>query len=290
MTTLTLKAQPVAPLEADSITPDRFLGKTAAEIATLPAFHGNEPARLGDFFAVVGDGAAEIVVEACTEPCPERSEWGSECGSLAQVKHVGAGMTQGRVTIHGDVGMHLGAGMRGGEIVVHGNAGDWAGAEMAGGLIRIKGNAGHGLGGAYRGSRRGMNRGLIIVEGNAGNEVGATMRRGLIAVLGDVGDFAGAFMIAGSIVVFGRLGARPGAGMKRGTIVTFHPPELLPTFRYDCAYRPGFLQLFLQGLRAHGVTVKDEYLEGRYRRYSGDFTALGKGEILVWEQSDKVTR
>jgi formylmethanofuran dehydrogenase subunit C len=72
--------------------------------------------------------------------------------------------------------------------------------------------------------------------------------------------------------------------MKRGTIVTFHPPELLSTFRYDCAYRPGFLRLFLQGLRAHGVTVKDEYLEGRYRRYSGDFTALGKGEILVWEE------
>ncbi len=268
MTVLTLKAQPPAPLEADAITPDGFLGKTAAEIAGLPVHCGNEPARLGDFFAVAGDGAAEILVE----------------GDLARVKHVGAGMTQGLITIHGDAGMHLGAGMRGGEIAVHGNAGDWAGAEMAGGLIRITGNAGHGLGGAYRGSRWGMNRGLILVEGNAGNEVGATMRRGLIAVLGDVGDFAGAFAIAGSLVVFGRLGPRAGAGLKRASLVTFHPPQLLPTFRYDCVYQPGFLMLLLQGLRARGVKVSDDQLAGYFRRYSGDFNALGKGEILVYDQ------
>jgi formylmethanofuran dehydrogenase subunit C len=267
MTTLTLKSQPAAPLEAECITPDHFLGKSAAEIASLPVLHGNESARLGDFFSVVGDGAPEIVVD----------------GDLARVKHVGAGMTQGRITVRGDAGMHLGAGMRGGEILATGNADDWAGAEMAGGLLRIRGNAGHGLGGAYRGSRRGMNRGLIIVEGNAGNEVGALMRRGLIAVLGDVGDFAGLFMIAGSLFVLGRLGMRPGAGMKRGTIVTFHPAELLPTFRYDCTYRPAFLRLLLEGLRTHGVAVGDEFLDGAYRRYSGDFTALGKGEILVWQ-------
>jgi len=270
MTTLTLQSQPAAPLEAECITPDHFLGKSAAEIASLPVLHGNESARLGDFFSVVGDGAPEIVVD----------------GDLARVKHVGAGMTQGRITVRGDVGMHLGAGMRGGEILAIGNADDWAGAEMAGGLLCIRGNAGHGLGGAYRGSRHGMNRGLIIVEGNAGNEVGALMRRGLIAVLGDVGDFAGLFMIAGSLFVLGRLGMRPGAGMKRGTIVTLqsNPPELLPTFRYDCVYQPGFLRLFLQSLRAHGVTVRDEHLAGYYRRYSGDMNALGKGEILVYDQ------
>lgn len=270
MTTLTLQVRPAAPLEADSITPDRFLGKTAAEIATLPVFHGNEQAQLGDFFAVEGNGAAEIVVE----------------GDLAGIKYVGAGMTQGRVVIHGDAGMHLGAGMRGGEIVVHGNVGDWAGAEMRGGLIHVTGNAGHGLGGAYRGSRRGMNRGLIVVAGNAGNEVGATMRRGVIAIGGDVGDFAGAFMIAGSIFVFGRLGARAGAEMKRGTIVVLSDddPELLPTFHYACRYLPTFLCFYLLELRRLGLPVADEHLTGDYRRYSGDMTALGKGEILVYDR------
>jgi formylmethanofuran dehydrogenase subunit C len=268
MTTLTLKAQPAAPLEADCITPDNLLGKTAAEIAVLPVVCGNETNQLGDWFTVVGDGADDIVIE----------------GDLARVKQIGMGMSLGRMTLQGDVGMHLGAEMRGGEIIVHGNAGDWVGAEMKGGLIHIKGNAGHGLGGAYRGSRRGMNRGLIMVDGNAGNEVGATMRRGLIVVLGDVGDFAGAFTTAGTILVFGRLGARPGAGMKRGTIVTFHSPELLPTFRYDCVYQPAFLRLIFQSLRARGVTVKNEYLAGNYRRYSGDLNALGKGEILIYDQ------
>ncbi len=274
MTALRLETQPPAPLEAGAITPDTLLGKTASEIAGLPAYCGNEPARLGDFFSVVDDGATEVAIE----------------GDLARVKHVGAGMTQGRITIRGEVGMHLGAEMRGGEIVVYGSAGDWAGAEMAGGLIHITGDAGHGLGGAYRGSRWGMNRGLIVVEGNAGNEVGASMRRGLIVVQGDVGDFAGAFAVAGSIVVFGRLGPRAGAGLKRASIVTFHPPELLPTFRYDCVYQPGFLRLLLQGLRARGVQVSDEQLGGYYRRYSGDFNALGKGEILVYDQRQPAGR
>ncbi len=268
MTTLTLKAQPAAPLEAGSITPDNFEGQTDASIASLPLFHGNESIQLGDFFSVESDGSDEIVVE----------------GDLARVKQIGSRMARGQITIHGDVGMHLGAEMRGGKILVHGNAGDWAGAEMAGGLIHLFGSAGHGLGGAYRGSRRGMTRGTILVEGNAGNEAGALMRRGMIAVMGDTGDYTGAFMIAGSILVFGRLGARPGAGMARGTIVTLHPAELLPTFRYDCRYRPGFLRLLFHELRAQGITVGDEQSAGNYRRYSGDFTALGKGEILIYDQ------
>jgi formylmethanofuran dehydrogenase subunit C len=154
---------------------------------------------------------------------------------------------------------------------------------MQGGLIRIMGNAGHGLGGAYRGSRRGMKKGTIIVTGNAGNELGATMRRGLIAVLGNVGDFCGAFMIAGSILVFGQLGARPGAGLKRGTIVAFQPPELLPTYRGACTYQPIFLRMLLKQLRGLGVEIAEDQVEGRYRRYVGDMNALGKGEILVWE-------
>ena len=267
MTTLTLKSELKFPLEAEAITPDRFLGKSCVEIAALPVVYGNQPAALGDWFIVDGDGTPDLVIE----------------GDLARVKQIGVGMTQGKITVYGDVGMHLGATMRGGEIVVHGCAGDWAGAEMHGGLIRIIGNAGHGLGGAYRGSRRGMNRGTIIVTGSAGNEVGATMRRGLIAVLGDAGDFCGAFMIAGSIVVFGQLGARPGAGMKRGTIVTFQPPELLPTFRGACSYQPTFLRMFLQQLRCLGVQIAQNQVDGCYRRYVGDMNALGKGEILVWE-------
>lgn len=268
MITLTLKEQLTMPLEAEVVTPDRFQDKTLDEISRMPVFYGNQEGRLGEFFSIKGEANDEVVVE----------------GDLAAVKYLGAGMRQGCLTLQGGAGMHLGAKMRGGEIIVHGDAGDWVGAEMRGGKIHVHGNAGHCVGAGYRGSPRGMNRGLIIVDGSAGNEVGAFMRRGIIAVLGDVGDFAGTFIIAGTVLVFGRTGARPGAGMKRGTFIAFREPELLPTFRYDCIYRPAYIPLLLQYLHKNGVPVGDEWLEGAYRRYSGDLTALGKGEILVYDQ------
>jgi formylmethanofuran dehydrogenase subunit C len=268
MITLTLKETNPIPLEAGTISPDQFLGKGTAEIAKLKASLGNQIGQLGDFFTINGEGGEEIQLE----------------GDLSRVKHIGEGMTQGSIVIHSDVGMHLAARMRGGEIRVHGNAGDWVGAEMRGGFIHIHGNAGHGLGGAYRGSPKGMNRGLIVVDGNTRNETGAFMRRGLIVVLGDVGDFAGSFMLAGTLLVFGRVGLRPGAGMKRGTIVAYHPVELLPTYRFDCRYKPGFLRLTLQSLRQRGLDIRDEFMSGYYQRYSGDLTSLGKGEILIYDQ------
>lgn len=268
MTLLTLQTPPQAPLEAETVTPDNFVGKSESEIARLRVMHGNEPSLLGDFFKVEGNGAEEIILE----------------GDLSRIKNIAGRMTRGKVIVDGDAGMHLGAGMRGGEITVSGSVGDWAGAEMTGGKIHVRGDAGHGLGGAYRGSRRGMNRGLILVEGSAGTEAGAAMRRGLIAVGRDAGDFAGAFMTAGSIIVFGKLGIRAGAGSLRGTIVAFHPPELLPSYRYDCCYQPDFLKAIFRELRNHGFTVPPEYADGFYKRYSGDFNRLGKGEILVYDQ------
>ena len=273
--TLRLKEPTTIPIEADSICPDHFVGRSRAEIEALPAFYGRRKVTLGDLFTVEGRGAV-------TAPLPDSIVVE---GDLRHVKKIGQRMTRGRITVRGDVGLHLGAYMSGGEITVEGNAGDWAGAHMQGGRLWIKGNAGHLLGAAYRGEKRGVNRGVIVVKGDAGREAGAQMRRGLIVVLGDVGDFAGARMIAGSILVFGRLGARAGAGMKRGTIVAFGDhAELLPTFRYECRFQPVFLRHYLLRLREWKIPIHDEYLEGFYRRYHGDITTLGKGEILTYDQ------
>jgi formylmethanofuran dehydrogenase subunit C len=268
MLVLSYKSATTIPVEAECITPDNFAGKTPAEVAALPVQHGNAPAPLGEFFNVQGDaGDGEIVIE----------------GDCRRVKWVGAGMTTGRITVRGDVGMHLGAEMKGVEIHVHGNAGDWVGAEMRGGRIHVRGDAGHLVGAAYRGSRVGMRGGIILVEGKAGNEVGSTMRRGLIAVGGDTGDFPGVSMIAGSVFVFGKAGVRPGAGMKRGTLAFGgDAPALLPTFRHDCDYRPVFLGLYLRQLRAWGFPVPERLFGGAWRRFSGDLVALGKGEVLHW--------
>jgi formylmethanofuran dehydrogenase subunit C len=271
--TLAPTAALAVPLEAEAITPDGFAGRARADIERLPVLHGNVTAKLGDFFSVRGEADDAVRLE----------------GDVSRVKYVGKSMTRGRIEIAGDAGMHLGAEMRGGEIVVRGSTGDWTGAEMRGGRIVVDGNAGHLLGAGYRGSPKGMRGGTILVRGHAGNEVGCAMRRGLIAVGGDTGDFTGVMALAGSIFVFGKLGIRAGAGMKRGTIVTYQrgdgPPPLLPTFRYDCDFRPAWIAVYLRELGALGFTPPGGTADGRYRRYSGDLTEIGKGEILVWTRA-----
>jgi formylmethanofuran dehydrogenase subunit C len=270
MTKLILKEPVTLPVEAENIRPDRFDGLGQQEVAALPLLFGRRQVTIGDLFVVKGDGAEDIFIE----------------GDLRHVKRIGEGMGSGRITIKGDAGMHLGAYMHGGEIAVHGNVQAWAGAHMSGGLIRVLGDAGPMLGAAYTGETRGMQGGIILVQGNAGPRVGERMRRGLIAIQGKVGEFAGARMIAGSIFAFGKLGARAGAGMKRGTIVALGELEddLLPVFRYACSYNPTFLRYYLLRLREWEMPVTQEHIEGTLRRYTGDTTTLGKGEILVYDQ------
>jgi formylmethanofuran dehydrogenase subunit C len=268
MLRLTYRGDTSIPVEAECISPDTLRNKTPSEIAKLLVFHGNRQVPLGEFFEVEGNADdGEIVV----------------VGDCSRVKWMGTEMTQGRLVIDGHAGMHLGSEMRGGSIEVHGNAGDWVGAEMRGGRIHVWGNAGHLVGAAYRGSRRGMRGGMILVEGSAGNEVGASMRRGLIAIGGPCGDFPGVSLIAGSIFLFDAVGQRPGAEMKCGTLAMLGPcPELLPTFRFACDYRPVFLDVFFQHLRSTNFSPAQRSFPGKFRRYCGDLVALGKGEILHW--------
>jgi formylmethanofuran dehydrogenase subunit C len=266
--TLTLREEPVVALEAEVLCPDRLAGASREEIEALPVWHGNERTRVGEFFAVSGAGD-DLRLE----------------GDLSRVRFVGAGMTAGRLTVAGDVGMHAGAGMRGGELHVEGDAGDWAGAGMRGGTLVVHGSAGCQLGGVYPGERAGMHGGEIVVHGDAGAQAGAGVRRGLIAVAGRAGDAAGLRMLAGTIVALGGLGPRAGAGMRRGSIVTMAPATPLATFVFSCLCRPPFLRLYLRRLRALGLAVSDEQLDGRYARWCGDGLELRRGEILVLEEA-----
>lgn len=267
---LTLYATPTVPLEADVISPARLAGLSALEAAKLGVVYGNQRADLGEFFRISGTPNADVHVS----------------GDLSRVKLIGAGMTAGRLVVHGPVGMHLGAGMSGGEIRVEGDAGDWVGPEMSGGLIVITGNAGHLVGSALRGDSAGMQGGEIIVLGNAGNEVGSGMRRGLIAIGGDAGDFTGVNMLAGTVVVLGHLGWRTGAGMQRGTIVSMRPVEMLPTFSHACTYRPVFLRLYLSRLRRLGLPVTQDQMGGLFQRWCGDAIELNRGEVLLLDTGE----
>jgi len=269
--TLSLKEPTTIPIEADAISPDKFLGRSQAEIAALPLFYGRRRMTVGDLFTIEGEDPENIVLE----------------GDLSHVKRVGHRMSRGCITIHGDVGLHLGAEMSGGEIVVHGDVGAWAGAQMSGGRIWVHGSAGPMLGAVYTGEKLGMRGGEIIVDGSAGPRAAERMRRGIIVVQGDLGDFAGARMIAGSLFTFGKLGARPGAGMKRGTLLALDglSDGLLPTFRYSCTCEsPSFLRYYLHRLRSWELPVKEEHIEGWYRRYTGDATTIDKGELFIYDQ------
>jgi formylmethanofuran dehydrogenase subunit C len=267
MITLTLKEQPTVPLEAESLSPDVTAELSHDALRALPVFLGKRKRRLDDFFEVEGAASDELAIR----------------GDLSKVKWIGRGMTRGRVSVQGDVGMHLGASMKGGVIEVTGNVSDWLGAEMTGGLIRIRGNAGGQVGAAYRGGPRGMNQGTILIEGSAGIEVGMRMRRGIIAVAGPVRDFAGLQMKGGTIFLLGGAEIRTGAWMTRGTIVSLTPLQLLPTFTYACTYQPTFLRLYARHLGTLGFAIPHESGDGIYQRYTGDTSGLGKGEILMWE-------
>ena len=265
--TLTLREDPAVPLEADGLTPDRLAPLSRGEIESLPAWEGRRRARIGDFFAVSGDGSDDVRVE----------------GDLRRVKFLGAGMTGGRLTVAGDAGMHAGTEMTGGELVVEGDAGDYAGVAMQGGRIVVKGSAGAHLGAGHPGERAGMRGGEIVVLGDVGAQAGAGLRRGTIAVGGRVGDAAGLRMLAGTIIALGAIGGRPGAAMKRGTIVAMAEVTPLPTFGFACLYRPPFLRMYLRHLRELGLPVTDEQIDGRYARWSGDRLELTRGEILILE-------
>jgi len=267
MITLTLKEQPSVPLEAEMLSPDVTAALDHDAVRALPVFLGKRQCRLDDFFEVDGAGSDEIEIR----------------GDAAKVKHIGRGMTRGRINVVGNVGMHLGAYMRGGTIEVSGNTSDWVGAEMRGGLIRIGGNAGGQIGAAYRGSLAGMNGGTVIVGGNAGLEVGMRMKRGIIVVRGAVRDFAGLQMKGGTIFLLGGAEIRTGAWMFRGTIVTLKPIKLMPTFTHACEYNPAFLRIYANHMKAHNVHIPHEATRGVYQRYLGDVAVPGQGEILVWQ-------
>ena len=267
MITLTLKQQPTVPLEAEVLSPDVIAPLDGDAVRALPLFHGKRHVRLDDFFTVEGDPGDEIEMR----------------GDLRKVKWIGRGMTRGRITIHGDVGMHVGAYMKGGRIEVSGNASDWVGGEMSGGVIRIGGNAGGQVGAAYRGSLSGMTDGTIIVGGTAGLEVGARMKRGVIVIGGAVRDFAGLQMKGGTLVLGSGAELRTGAWMMRGTIVSLKPVPLLPTFAYASTYTPTFMRILSRHLATLGFTLPCEDHHGAYRCYNGDASVPGKGELFIWE-------
>ncbi len=270
---LTLKKEPALPIEAETITPENFAGRTLDEIKKLIVWRGKRKEELGDYFKVEGEKSEEVSETHIILK-----------GDLSKVKYIGKQMATGKITVKGNAGMHLADEMRGGEIVVEGNVSDWSATEFRNGILWIKGNVGNMFASAYPGNPRGMRGGIIVIEGKAGNSLARKMRRGTIIVYDSVGDNLAAQMIAGTVISLGNIGNRPGMLMKRGTIICFGKiQEMLPTFIYDNTYSPLFIRYYFKELREKlniRVPVK---VEGLYERYHGDVSELGKGEIFIYK-------
>lgn len=251
-------------IDLDGVTPDRVADLSERAIAALPIRVDGRTASLGDLFAIRGGGAARLWLE----------------GNLSACHGVGAGMQSGEMVVASRVGSRAGAGMRGGTLTVLG-AGDDAAQAMAGGVLHIAGNAGHRLAAGSPGASKGMTGGEVIVAGSTGDDTAARARRGLVVVCGATGARAGRSMIAGTLVVFGRVGPHPVEGNKRGSLVALGPVDVPPTYTYACTYEPGYIRLLMTHLtRRLDLMIPAGALDGSYRRYCGDASGIGKGEIL----------
>lgn len=266
--TFILKQAPRQRVDCSPLTPDKLAGKSLREIGAIELRSGNLRLRAGELFSLSGSVSSQLIFR----------------DSADTLDYLGAGMSDGEITIEGNAGNYLGMTMNAGAIKVTGNCGIFAAAEAAGGMIEIGGNCGDFLGGALPGNRRGMAGGLVMVHGSAGDRAGDRMRRGSILIEGNAGDFCGSRMIAGTIAVLGKIGRSPGFAMSRGTLLLWsRPRDMLATFS-DCgAHNFGYLPLLIQSWRELPGRFAKLEIRQRARRYMGDLGNSGKGEILVWE-------
>jgi len=220
--TITMKNSPALYLEADTISPDWFAGKTAAQIADLVVFEGNTSKKLGDFFEIAGNAGA---IAADTKIIVK--------GDVKKVKYIGMKMSAGEVVVEGSTDQYAGAWMSGGKMLVKGNVDAFAGTSMKGGELTIEGNAGNMLGAAYRGDWRGMAGGKILVKGNAGSDIGIYMNGGEIVVNGDVDVHLATHAEGGRVVVKGNSPGKMCGQMVEGDVIVFGTIDvMMPGFRY----------------------------------------------------------
>ena len=233
--TITMKNPPALYLEADTITPDAFAGKTAAQIGDLHVYEGNTTSSLGKYFEVSGNAGTtaadtKVIVK----------------GDVKKVKYLGFKMSAGEVIVEGNTDQYAGGWMTGGKMLVKGNVEAFAGTAMKGGELTIEGNAGNYLGAAYRGDWRGMSGGKILVKGNAGADIGMYMLGGEMIINGNVDVHVCTHAEGGKVIIKGNAKSKIGGQMVDGTIYVFGSIDtMMPGFK-----PAGELELEVDGVKA----------------------------------------
>jgi formylmethanofuran dehydrogenase subunit C len=262
---LTLRERPEQRLDLSPVMPQSLAGKTAAEIEKIELQTTRRRVTVADVFRVRMGDAMHIRIE----------------GSCDRLDQIGQQMTDGEITVEGDVGARAGRLMSGGRLMVRGSAGPWAASGMTGGALEISGNAGDRVGGPWAGEVAGMRGGVVVVRGRVGERAGDRMRRGTVIAEGGAGAYAGSRMIAGTLVVRRKAGPLAGYLMKRGTIVLGEgSDELSPTF-VDCGVNDlvavRLMARFFGAYSSRAAAIFARPL----RRLAGDMAVLGKGEIFL---------
>lgn len=264
--TFSLKNRPEQRVDMSPLVCQKLMGMEPAEIAAMTLQNGRRKVRVDELFKLSGSDAQRIVIQ----------------NSFGKLDFIGKALEGGSITVEGDAGAYLGLGMTKGTIHVSGNAGIFAACEMKNGMITIQGDAGDFLGAALPGNKMGMKGGIVIVKGNAGERVGDHMRRGNILIEGNAGDYCGSRMTAGTIAVMGQTGRYLGYAMRRGTLLLWTPPQLSASFN-DCgSHTLEFLPILFASFRSLDSKFSNANVAfNRVRRYGGDMSELGRGEVLV---------
>lgn len=259
---LTLRSQLPGRLDLSCLNPGSLTAYSADEVARMP-FEGG---KLGDLFEVSQIADESTLVLA---------------GTTSTCDGIGEGLTAGTIVVEGDAGAYAGRAMRGGRLDIKGSAGAYLGAGMRGGLIKVAGSAGNNAGGQLAGEKFGMAGGIIRIGGDVGERAGDRMRRGTIVVKGKAGAAAGSRMAGGTIWAEGGFAPSFGPMMRRGTLIAPRVDEMPATF-VDCGVHDMvFLRLLSRFLSAELGPLAPPALPAKVRRYAGDMSTIGKGELLL---------
>jgi formylmethanofuran dehydrogenase subunit C len=270
MSLLSFKLRNATPgrLDLSGLTPGKLAGKSDYDIAQLVIGKDRDQAKVGDLFDVSGtlDGSTGLIVLS---------------GTTGLMEGVGDSLDGGTIIVDGDVGAHAGRAMTKGRLEIRGSAGAYLGAGMKGGLITVAKNAGDFVGGALTGEKNGMAGGTIVVDGDVGERAGDRMRRGSVIARGSFGAQAGSRMLGGTLWSEKSFGASPGSLLRRGTLIAPKFDAIPATFA-DCGRHDlTILRIMSKSMIELLGPLAPKPLPPMVRRYAGDLSTAGKGEIWV---------
>jgi formylmethanofuran dehydrogenase subunit C len=263
--TLKLRQEPPQRVDLSILTPDRLAGLSPAQIEKIDIGVTKFSTKVGDIFEILPGDLKNL-----------RYEGGSSRFDLIGAKL----LPDFSIHVDGDVGAQLGRLAHGGRITVAGSAGAYAASGNLGGEIEISGDAGDYLAAPLAGELSGMAGGRVIIRGSVGSRAGDRLRRGVIVIEGSSGEDLGSRLIAGTIVALGSTLGRVGYLNKRGSLILAQCKDFGPTY-LDCgAHQLTYIGLLSRSLASVSSSAA-RLLSGKLRRYGGDTSVYGKGEILT---------